>query len=91
MSRAFVKADGLSEPPLERAGVGARVTIRRGILMSDVWIVEEEEADPARGRIACTAPLGRALDGATRGDVVELEESDRIDEIRVLAVSAGEA
>ena len=72
------------------AGFGTRVTIRRGILMSDVWIVGEDEADPAHGRIAWTAPLARALDGAERGDVVELEAGGRIEEIRVLAVHPGE-
>lgn len=72
------------------AGFGTRITIRRGILMSDVWIVGEDEADPAHGRIAWTAPLARALDGAERGDVVELEAGGRIEEIRVLAVRAGD-
>jgi transcription elongation GreA/GreB family factor len=59
--------------------------------MSDVWIVGEDEADPAHGRIAWTAPLARALDGAVRGDVVELEAGGRIEEVRVLAVHSGEA
>ena len=74
------------EPNPRHAGFGTRVTIRRGILMSDVWIVGEDEADPARRRIAWTAPLARALEGAERGDVVELEAGGRTEEIRVLAV-----
>ena len=74
----------------EFAGFGTRVTIRRGILMSDVWIVGEDEADPSQGRIAWTAPLARALEGAGRGEVVELEAGGRIEEIRVLAVQPGD-
>ena len=77
------------DPRPREAGFGTRVTIRRGILMSDVWIVGEDEADPARGRIAWTAPLARALEGATRGEVVELEAGGRTEEIRVLAVHRG--
>jgi len=72
------------------AGFGTKVTIRRGILMSDVVIVGEDEADPSAGRIAWTAPLARALEGAERGDIVELEAGGRTEEVRVLAVSPGE-
>lgn len=78
------------EPDPQEAGFGTRVTIRRGILMSDVRIVGEDEADPSRGRIAWTAPLARALEGAERGDVVELEAGGRVEEIRVLAVAPAE-
>ena len=78
------------EPDPQQAGFGTRVTIRRGILMSDVWIVGEDEAEPGKGRIAWTAPLARALEGAERGEVVELEAGGRTEEVRVLAVSRGE-
>lgn len=78
------------EPDPREVGFGTRVTIRRGILMSDLWIVGEDEADPSRGRIAWTAPLARVLEGAERGDVVELEAGGRTEEIRVLAVGPGE-
>jgi transcription elongation GreA/GreB family factor len=78
------------DPNPRFAGFGTRVTIRRGILMTDVWIVGEDEADPAKGRIAWTAPLARALDGAERGEVVELEAGGRIEEISVFAVGPGE-
>jgi transcription elongation GreA/GreB family factor len=78
------------EPHPSEAGFGTRVTIRRGILMSDVLIVGEDEADPSKGRIAWTAPLARALEGAERGDIVELEAGGRVEEVRVLAVGPGE-
>ena len=69
-----------------RVGLGSRVTIRRGILMSDIRIVPEADADPSHGRIAATTPLARALEGAEPGEVVELEAGGRIEEVRVLAV-----
>lgn len=78
------------DPQPSEAGFGTRVTIRRGILVSDVLIVGEDEAEPAKGRIAWTAPLARAVEGAERGDVVELEAGGRIEEVRVLAVARGE-
>lgn len=79
------------DPHPVAAGFGTRVTIRRGILMSDVSIVGEDEADPAHGRVAWTAPLARALNGAERGEVVELEAGGRIEEILVFAVHPGAA
>jgi transcription elongation GreA/GreB family factor len=74
----------------QAAGFGTKVTIRRGILVHDVWIVGEDEADPGHGRIAWTAPLARALEGAERGEVVELEAGGRLEEVRVLAVQPAE-
>jgi transcription elongation GreA/GreB family factor len=78
------------DPHPAAAGFGTRVTIRRGVLVRDIRIVGEDEADPAHGRIAWTAPLARALDGAEKGDVVELEAGGRVEEVVVLGVSAGE-
>ena len=90
MTRAFPGGGsderGLQHEQAARAGLGACVTIRRGILVSDVWIVGEDEADPPRGRIGSTAPLARALAGARKGDVIELETGERVEEVRVLAV-----
>ena len=76
------------EPEPRAAGFGTRVTIRRGILMSDVRIVGEDEAAPSKGLIAWTAPLARALEGAEKGEVVELDAGGRVEEIRVLAIHA---
>jgi len=91
VSRAFgIDADDARARAPSRVALGSRVTIRRGILMSDVWIVGEDEADSSRGRIACNTPLARALEGAVRGDVVELEAGGRVEEVRVLAVERGE-
>lgn len=77
-------------PAPRSIGFGTRATIRRGVVMSEIRIVGEDEADPAHGRIAWTAPLARALQGAERGEVVELEAGGRIEEVRVLAVAAGD-
>jgi transcription elongation GreA/GreB family factor len=80
-----------TDPEPRAVAFGTRATIRRGILMSDIWIVGEDEADPANGRIAWTAPLARALHGAERGEVVELEAGGRTEELRVFAVHPGDA
>jgi hypothetical protein len=68
------------------AACGTRVTVRRGILVSDYWIVADEEADPSIGRIAVGSGLARALVGAGVGEAVEYHVGGRTEEIRVLAV-----
>lgn len=65
----------LVEPPADAGTVmfGVAVTGRRengGVLR--LRLVGEDEADPARGRIAWTAPVARALMGGELGEVRDL-------------------
>lgn len=71
---------------VEAVGCGTRVTIRRGILLSDWWIVDEEEPSPRRGRVAAASPLGMALLGARVGDAIEYHAGPHTEEIRILAI-----
>lgn len=71
-------------------GFGSRVTIRRDGRSSEIVIVGEDEAEPAEGRIAWTAPLAKALDGARIGDVVDLDAGGRIQPVIVVKVEAGD-
>ena len=69
-------------------GFGVRVKIRRKSKTSEVDIVGEDEAEPSAGMIAWTAPLARALDGATPGETVELEIGSHSEAVTVLAIAA---
>jgi transcription elongation GreA/GreB family factor len=75
-----------ANPTPEVVGFGTRVTIRRGSTESAVTIVGEDEAEPAAGRIAWTAPLARALENAEVGDTVELVAGGRSEPITVVAI-----
>jgi transcription elongation GreA/GreB family factor len=66
-------------------GVGSAVRYRLAGTERAVTIVGHDEADPAAGRIAFTAPLGRALMGAEVGESVEFQ--GREDAITVLAAA----
>lgn len=59
-------------PPFtgEEAALGARVAYRDGGVAHVVDIVGHDEAEPAAGRIAFSAPLARALIGTGAGDEV---------------------
>lgn len=57
----------------DTVGFGMRVTIMRDDGRKQVYeIVGEDEADPARGLIAYTSPLARALMGRREGDVADI-------------------
>lgn len=72
-------------PPADGSvGIGSRVTYRFNKAKKAITIVGGDEADPALGLIAFSAPLARALMGAEAGEAVEYQ--DREDAIAILAV-----
>ena len=73
-------------PPPDEAAFGSRVSFRLNGEERTVDIVGDDEADPAAGRIAFSAPLARALIGAGPGDVADF--AGRADAIEILAVTA---
>lgn len=71
-------------PPLPGSvGIGSRVTCRLNGAERTIAIVGGDEADPALGSIAFSAPLARALMGAEAGESVEYQ--GREDAILILA------
>ena len=65
---------------------GTRVTYRLGERETTVDLVGSDEADPAVGRIAFTAPVARAMIGAAAGERVALGGRD--DAIEIVSVAA---
>ena len=84
-SPAFT-AEVQGAPEADVVGIGSRVRYALNGAERTVTIVGHDEADPAAGLIAFTAPLGRALMGAETGDLVEFQ--DREDAIEILAADA---
>jgi transcription elongation GreA/GreB family factor len=58
-------------PPAEEVGFGSRVAFRLRGQTRSIDIVGDDEADPAKGRIAFSAPLARAMIGSCVGDLVD--------------------
>ena len=77
-------ADVQAPPEDGSVGIGSRVTYRLNKAEKTIAIVGGDEADPALGAIAFSAPLARALMGAEAGESVEYQ--DREDAIAILAV-----
>lgn len=72
-------------PPADASvGIGSRICYRLNGTERTITIVGGDEADPARGHIAFSAPLARALMGAAAGESVEYQ--GREDAIVILAV-----
>jgi transcription elongation GreA/GreB family factor len=68
-------------PPLGEVAFGSRVQFRLKGAVRILNIVGDDEADPANGRIAFSAPLARALMGAEPGEVVEFASDPEAIEI----------
>lgn len=52
---------------------GSCVTVEKESLEAEFTIVEEMEADPAKGKISTSSPIGSALLGKKVGEIVEIE------------------
>lgn len=85
-STRHATAEVQDAPEADVVGIGSRVRYTLNGSERAVTIVGHDEADPAAGLIAFTAPLGRALMGAETGDFVEFQ--DREDAIEILAADA---
>jgi transcription elongation GreA/GreB family factor len=73
-------------PPADEAAFGSRVTFRLKGETRTYDIVGDDEADPADGKLAFSAPLARALIGAGPGDFSDF--GGQADAIEVIAVTA---
>jgi transcription elongation GreA/GreB family factor len=75
----------LTEPPSsDEIAVGSRVDYRLNGKKNRIEITGVDEADPALGKIAFTAPLARAMIGLAVGEIGEFQGKD--DAIEILAI-----
>jgi transcription elongation GreA/GreB family factor len=84
--RTRLATAALTEPPTSDAvAFGSRVDYRLSGKKKRIEITGVDEADPALGKIAFTAPLARAMIGLTVGDKGEFQGKD--DAIEILAIA----
>ncbi len=73
-------------PPDDEIAFGSRVRIAMDGGERVIRIVGDDEADPAAGLIAFSAPLARALTGAAEGETVSLPgRTDAIEVVELIA------
>ncbi len=72
-------------PPHEEVAFGSRVSFRLRGTLRTIDLVGDDEADPAAGRIAFSAPLARALIGGSVGDLADF--GDEADAIEIVEIS----
>jgi transcription elongation GreA/GreB family factor len=75
-------------PPDDEVGFGSRVSFRHRGAIRSIDIVGDDEADPAAGRIAFSAPLPRAMMGAGVGELVDFGDDEEA--IEILGIEAVE-
>lgn len=76
-------AEVQAAPEVDNVGIGSKVTFTLNGATRTLTIVGHDEADPAQGTIAFSAPLARALMGAEVGEVLEYQ--GREDAIAIVA------
>jgi transcription elongation GreA/GreB family factor len=72
-------------PPSDQVAFGSRVTFELNGAVRVINIVGDDEAEPANGYIAFSAPLARALMGTVAGDVADF--AGKQDAIEIIEVS----
>ena len=78
---------------------GQVVTLGSHVTLEDVddgereeyVLVSSPESDPAEGRLSIDSPVGRAILGHHRGDVVDAHAPRRVRHVRISKLSAGAA
>jgi transcription elongation factor GreB len=76
--------------PRDQVRFGASVRVRHASRkVSEYRLVGVDEADAARGLLAFSSPLGRALLGKRVGEVLEFRTPRASDELEVLAIDYG--
>jgi transcription elongation GreA/GreB family factor len=74
-------------PPEDEIAFGSRVRIAMDGGERVIRIVGDDEADPAAGLIAFSAPLARALTGAAEGETVSLPgRTDAIEVVELIGL-----
>ena len=78
---------GPEATPDGQAGFGCFVTVENEDGTRDTWrIVGPDEADPRRGRVSAHSPVGRALIGASEGDLVEVTRPGGRRELKIVSI-----
>lgn len=72
-------------PPAGQAGLGSRVRFRLNGAERVIEIVGGDEAEPAQGRLAFTAPLAKALIGGEEGELLDF--GDKPEAIEILEIA----
>jgi transcription elongation GreA/GreB family factor len=86
-----ITAELVPMPAGEKVEFGVAVSFRLGGKQRVLAIVGADEADPAAGLIAFSAPLARALLGAEVGDLLEFAGKDDVIEVLGITVNPGTA
>jgi transcription elongation GreA/GreB family factor len=75
----------LAPPPADdQVGIGSQVRFRLKGALRVMRIVGDDEADPSRGLISFSSPLGRALMGLETGDLADFAaEADAIEIVSI--------
>ncbi|MBN8501255.1 MAG: GreA/GreB family elongation factor [Sphingomonadales bacterium] len=82
-----VTAQPVPRPTGETAEIGTTVTFRFNGKINHLALVGHDEADPAAGRVAFSAPLARALIGTGPGEMLDFAGKEEAIEVLSITVN----
>jgi transcription elongation factor GreA len=81
---------GPDEPSSQVVSLGSHVVLEDldDKTREDYVLVSSAESNPAQGKLSNESPVGRAISGHRRGDVVDAHAPHRLRHLRIVGVSA---
>lgn len=70
-----------------KINVGSKVVVMDGDEKMELVIVGSTEADPKIGKVSNESPIGRALIGAKKGDIVQVESPSGVYDLKIVEIS----
>lgn len=69
-----------------RVALGSRVKIKIGEGVKEYTLTGSNETNPGTGRISNESPIGQALIGHKRGDIVKIDTPDGVKEYKIVSI-----
>jgi transcription elongation factor GreA len=82
---------GADEPSSQVVSLGSRVVLKDldDGAREEYVLVSSAESNPAEGRLSNESPVGRAIAGHHKGDVVDAQAPHRVRHLRIVDLRAG--
>jgi transcription elongation GreA/GreB family factor len=87
----YAQGAGLDEPSSEVVSLGSSVVLEDldDRTQEEYVLVSPPESNPSQGRLSDESPVGRAISGHHRGDVVDAQAPHTIRHLRIVDLHAG--
>jgi len=86
LERIIERSEIPSTPKKGEVGIGSKVVVDRNGEKTGYTLVGDFEADPSKGKISHSSPIGESLIGSRVGERIEIETPDGVQECKVIRI-----